>query len=90
MITLTELVNTLLKYQRDLEILEVEYLDVRLQIVDGTFFIHHGDPQYDTDHRGVWGYGYVDSDMTIDAITDVAMDMIDEVSMAYVDIEFEI
>lgn len=31
-------------------------LDVRLQVTtDGEWAIHHGAPDYDTDHRGAWG-----------------------------------
>lgn len=30
------------------------YLNVRLQVVDGTWHLHVGDPSFDTDHRGIW------------------------------------
>jgi hypothetical protein len=33
--------------------------DVRLQVVDGDWMIHTGDAQYDQDHRGRWGAGWV-------------------------------
>lgn len=36
-------------------------IDVRLQVVPGEgWALHDGDPQYDTDHRGYWGYGTID------------------------------
>jgi hypothetical protein len=37
----------------------VELVDLRLQLVDGYYRIWSGDSQYDTDHRGMWGYGTV-------------------------------
>jgi len=38
-------------------------IDVRLQIQeDGSWSIHAGDAQYDTDHTGYWGASMVDSD----------------------------
>jgi hypothetical protein len=36
-------------------------IDVRLQVwEDGDWSIHTGDPQYDQDHNGYWGYGAID------------------------------
>jgi len=35
---------------------EEEDSDIRLQVVDGQWFFHTGDSQYDTDHKGFWGY----------------------------------
>ena len=35
------------------------FLDVRLRIFGGSWEILHGDSQYDTDHRGKWGYGAI-------------------------------
>lgn len=32
-----------------------EPYDVRLQVVDGSWYVATGDPSYDTDHRGYWG-----------------------------------
>lgn len=34
-------------------------IDVRLQITEGGWDVHSGDAQYDTDHRGYWGAGWV-------------------------------
>lgn len=35
---------------------EEKELEIRLQLVDDTYHFHSGDSQYDTDHRGCWGY----------------------------------
>ena len=51
---------------------------LRLQVVDGSWFIHSGDPQYDTDHRGSWGYGYASYGMTKTAIKALAKELITE------------
>ena len=32
-------------------------VDVRLRIHSGSWQVLWGDPQFDTDHRGRWGYG---------------------------------
>lgn len=40
---------------------EIDFVDIRLQLVDGVYYIHTGDSQYDTDHRGSWGYGSFDT-----------------------------
>lgn len=38
-------------------------IDVRLQVMDnGSWYLHTGDPQFDTDHRGYWGSGYLTAD----------------------------
>lgn len=39
-------------------------LDVRLQLFDGTFLVWSGDNQYDTDHRGAWGFEVIRPGMT--------------------------
>jgi hypothetical protein len=40
---------------------EDSFLDIRLQVLpDGSWALHEGDPQYDTDHRGYWGAGTLD------------------------------
>lgn len=51
---------------------------VRLQVVDGSWHLHSGDPQYDTDHRGSWGYGYAYYSMTKTAIKALAKELITE------------
>ncbi len=53
------------------------YLDVRLRVFEGDWEVKFGDSQYDTDHRGSWGYASIceDSDLS-----EVAQELIDEVS----------
>lgn len=37
-------------------------LEVRLQVREsGSYALHTGDSQYDTDHRGYWGSGFLTS-----------------------------
>ena len=38
---------------------EEPFLDVRLRVFDGGWEVLHGDSQYDTDHRGLWGYSSI-------------------------------
>ena len=38
---------------------EEPFIDVRLRVFDGGWEVLHGDSQYDTDHRGKWGYGAI-------------------------------
>lgn len=64
-----EIENVMLQYENDDEMILV---DIRLQLVDGTYHIHIGDSQFDQDHRGSWGYGtvvtkphFVDEDETM-------------------------
>lgn len=55
------------------------YLDVRLQLHDsGSWEIHEGDSQYDTDHRGSWGYSSITEDMDLSECEDVARDLVDQ------------
>lgn len=51
-----EIENVMLQYENDNE---VTYVDIRLQLVDGTYHIHTGDSQFDQSHRGSFGYGTV-------------------------------
>ena len=51
---------------------------VRLQVVDGDWTLHSGDPSFDTDHRGTWSDGYAYYGMTKTAIKDLARDLINE------------
>lgn len=38
-------------------------IDVRLQVMsDGSWAVRWGDSQYDLDHRGYWGSGYLTAD----------------------------
>lgn len=59
------------------------YGDIRLQLVDGSWAVHTGDAQYDTDHRGAWGYASVTPDAGVGACTEIARDLIGEACDAY-------
>lgn len=54
--------------------LEDDGIEVRLQVLpSGEWGINTGDPQYDTDHRGFWGSGFVgrkDSAATLKALAE--------------------
>lgn len=47
-----------LTYTGDLDT-EDRGIEVRLQVVDGSYHVLSGDPQYDTDHRGFWGCAFI-------------------------------
>lgn len=55
---------------------DVAGIDVRLQVHDGSWTFHAGDPQYDQDHRGAWGYGFLSWERQ--NLTNLARDLIDE------------
>jgi hypothetical protein len=52
-----------------------EGVEVRLQVVDGSWELHTGDPCYDTDHRGYWGAGTLTPDTNC---RELAAELIDE------------
>jgi hypothetical protein len=54
-----------------------EGLDVRLQVTDSAWFLHIGDPSYDTDHSGVWADNCVFPDTEWETLVDVAIAMIE-------------
>lgn len=50
-----EIIN-LREYWKDkLDELESDIINIRLQLIDGTYKIHTGDSQYDQNHQGSWG-----------------------------------
>lgn len=53
-------------------------LEVRLQVVDGSWQLHTGDPQYDTDYRGVWGAGALTGRESVRETRDLAKQLIEE------------
>ena len=61
--TKLELISDLTDYianiHESLTDFEVDYCDIRIQLVDGDYRFHFGDSQFDSDHRGQWGYGTV-------------------------------
>lgn len=51
-------------------------MEVRLQVdPDGGSCVHAGDSQYDTDHRGFWGYGFLTLSTNC---TELAKEMVEE------------
>ena len=52
---------------------------MRLQVHDGGWYVHSGDAQYDTDHRGYWGAASVSEDDSDGALQDTARDLIRQV-----------
>jgi hypothetical protein len=56
-----------------------EGLDVRLQVYpDGSWSIHAGDPSYDVDHRGYWGYGTITDVDTEADLSELALDLVEQ------------
>lgn len=71
-----ELAEVLFNY---VEILDPDTeLDVRLQVTEDDWQVHSGDPQYDTDHRGFWGYGTMNAAHTKADCMEMARFMIEE------------
>ncbi len=51
-------------------------MDVRLQVLSsGRWYLHTGDPSYDTDHTGYWGDGFLAPDTDC---KELAKDLLDE------------
>lgn len=55
--------------------------DVRLQVRGGSWQLHTGDSQFDQDHRGAWGYGFLPWELS--NLTDLARELISEASDSY-------
>ena len=55
-----------------------EETDVRLQVHDG-WTVHHGDGQFDQDHRGLWGAGSVSARDRLATLRETARDLVSEV-----------
>ena len=60
-------------------VLEEDTLDVRLRVSEEGEEILLGDPQYDQDHRGHWGYSTICPEMTDEDINEVLTEMQDQV-----------
>ena len=52
-------------------------IEIRLQVVDGSYHVLSGDPQYDTDHRGFWGCAFLPIRPTTQDLKDTAKELID-------------
>lgn len=63
---------------------EVSAIEVRLQVFASRddAVVHSGAPDYDTDHSGYWGSGYVGQGDTWDDLLGMAELMIDEAAEA--------
>lgn len=58
------LVSEILATERLVE--DFGFVDVRVQVISGTWYFHIGDSPYDTDHRGVWACGQVTAEELAD------------------------
>jgi len=67
---------------RDDDDCDGNYIDVRLQSLDGSIMIHTGDSQYDTSHAGSWAYGSISREMDKDAIATVAEELLEDLQDA--------
>ena len=66
--------------QPEFEYEETGYLDVRLQFYsNGSWYIRAGDPQYDTDHRGLWASSVLWADMQSDDYHATARDLVGQI-----------
>lgn len=52
--------------------------DVRLQVRGGGWSVHTGDSQYDQDHRGAWGCGWIRAGASMRESRETARELIDE------------
>lgn len=61
-------------------------IDVRLQLLNDELQLHMGDSQYDTNHLGYWGYGFLEYDWREDEleanITELVSDLVEQVKEA--------
>ena len=73
----SQIENVRVFFEDDLDVLEV---DIRLQLVDGTYYFHSGDSQFDDDHRGAWGYGCIDvtEEYSDDDLSFIAEEIVNE------------
>lgn len=54
------------------------FFPIRLQVVDGDWFIHSGDASFDVDHRGSWGSSYGCYNMSKGQLRELAKELIQE------------
>lgn len=72
-----ELRDELIEIRDWLRAEKLEDTEVRLQVLRGRYIVHTGDPQYDTDHGGVWGDGVVGATDSAADLEEIAQEMID-------------
>lgn len=61
---------------------EITDMDVRLQVIPSEamdWYLHTGDAQYDTDHRGAWGAANIFHKATIEDLRETARDLLAQV-----------
>ena len=76
-------INNAIAYTNDPQI---DYVDIRLQLVDGHYEFHVGDSQYDISHRGSWGYmSGLTYDDSCEDIEFLATELVDEALDNYYD-----
>ena len=59
------------------------FCDIRLQIVDGCYYVLWGDSSFDQDHRGFWGLASLWLNMTKKECYSVAKELIDDAEDHY-------
>ena len=78
----------LLKWYRTMYMLNIvtesdeEYLEVRLRCYKGNWHILYGDSSFDTDHRGMWGFGCLLIDMTEEDLEYLLDDLVNQIEDA--------
>ncbi len=55
------------------------FIDVRLRYFDGTWALHTGSSDYDTDHRGAWGASSVPADLDQSSAESIAYELLEQV-----------
>ena len=74
--SIKDVAGALIRAKRQIGSDDMFVLDVRLQVLeDEDWVIHTGDAQYDTDHSGFWGAGYLTK---CSNCRDLARDLINE------------
>jgi hypothetical protein len=56
-------------------------IDLRLQVHGGSWSLHTGDSQYDQDHRGAWGVGFLPWERS--NLTELARELIEDALESY-------
>lgn len=59
--------------------IDIDYLDIRLRVTLNTWEVLSGDPQYDTNHTGLWAYSELDKNQPLNdmvTLTNIAADML--------------
>jgi hypothetical protein len=76
--TIKELTECIHDTARQLKGWGIDETDIRLQVVDGGWYYHTGDSQYDQDHKGYWGCSGVSSTSTKEECRSIARSLIEQ------------